>query len=461
MNKRIIFLASFFFLVIAVNSYSAAIEKLTLKEAINYTLTANPSIKQSKNSLLTSKSQLLIASQTTASIIGADTSLESRNTADNSSRTKAFGSWQYSGFGGTIGSLDLTPFTTGDTNAGFSLQFRQPFVQGRGRLSDKGSRLLDAKSQLQIQQNQTFLSGQDAIISVVESYFNAVLAREQIKVQERSLATSQQQAFDARRRSDEGLIAEIEVSRAEIRVAQAKDNLNRAAQQAKGALDRLLLDIGEGMGQNPELVDAIPDTIPVLPDQDTALGIALKNRKSLANYDIQLSNKKRSLDLASDQLRPSIDAFANYFSSAQQNSVSRIFDNQDLTVGLEYSITLDKKIIKEQRNTTARDLDLLTQLRSYEVDKINNDIRNAYRSLDSAKISLNILDQNLKTAQDNLKMAQRMVEEGLSSNREVLDAQDSLSSVENGILNARVGYYLAALNVKNAIGEDLLVTVFK
>jgi outer membrane protein TolC len=108
-----------------------------------------------------------------------------------------------------------------------------------------------------------------------------------------------------------------------------------------------------------------------------------------------------------------------------------------------------------------RELNLLTQLRSYEVDKINNEIRNAYRSLDSAKISLEILDQNLMTAQDSLARAQRMVAEGLSSNREVLDAQDSLSSVENGILNARVNYYLAALNIKNAIGEDLLETVFK
>ena len=448
-------------MILTLNANSATLEKLSLKQAIDYTLTANPQIKESKNSLLSSQSRLLIASHQMSSSAGADSTLRD-NAFTNSTQARAFGRWEYFNFGGTTASIDLTPFADGNSNTGVNFQLRKPFGRGSGYLSDRGYSLLNAQSNLSVQQNQTFLSRQGAVLAVVRSYFNAVLAREQISVQEKALATTKQQAIDAKKRSDAGLIAEIEVSRAEIQVAQSEEALNQRVQSAKAALDNLLLNIGEGMGQTPELVDSIPEVeaAPVVPEQDAALKVAMVNRKQLINYDIQLSDQQRSLEIVSDQLKPSIDAIANFNTSGRQNNNQNIFDNKDLTVGLQYSIPLDKKIIQEQRKMSERELELLTQLRSFEVDQVNNDVRNAYRSLDSAKASLNILGQNLQTAKNNLSMAQRMVEEGLSSNREVLDAQESLRSVESGILSARVNYYLAALNVKDAMGEDLIETVF-
>jgi outer membrane protein TolC len=48
-----------------------------------------------------------------------------------------------------------------------------------------------------------------------------------------------------------------------------------------------------------------------------------------------------------------------------------------------------------------------------------------------------------------------MVEEGIDDNRIVLDAQDSLTQVESGLLSARVDLYLANINLRYAMGQDL------
>ncbi len=89
------------------------------------------------------------------------------------------------------------------------------------------------------------------------------------------------------------------------------------------------------------------------------------------------------------------------------------------------------------------------------MELIAQQVRNAYRQVEASKNSLDIYSQNLDVAQKNLSYAERMVEEGESDNRNVLDAQDALTQVETGILSAKTNLYLAHIDLKYAMGEDL------
>ena len=128
---------------------------------------------------------------------------------------------------------------------------------------------------------------------------------------------------------------------------------------------------------------------------------------------------------------------------------------------MEFTFPLDKRIGLESRDTASRELDLLKELRDYRADQVVEEVRRAYRSLQSAEASLNIYSQNLEAAQTQLHLAQRMVEEGEGSNREVLDAQNALTRVESGVLSARADLYLAGLDLLYAMGEDLTTVVMK
>ena len=126
-----------------------------------------------------------------------------------------------------------------------------------------------------------------------------------------------------------------------------------------------------------------------------------------------------------------------------------------LSAGLEYTFPLDKRIDRENRDSAARQLELLGRLKAYRMESIAEQVRRAHRDVQTAKTSVDILSQNVQVARDNLKLAQRMVEEGLDDNRNVLEAQDSLTKVESGLLSARAELYLSSINLKLAMGEDL------
>jgi outer membrane protein TolC len=314
-----------------------------------------------------------------------------------------------------------------------------------------------ARSDATIQEKQLYLTRQTTVLGVVEAYYQAVLAREQVKVQEHALTIAEESADAARKRADAGLIRGLDVSRAELQVARTHDQLNLQQQAASAAMDRLMSAIGAGIGEEPELIDGVPEPPTDLPGLAEAVKIALSNRTEFAIYDEQLSSQARRVEIVKDQFRPKLDVVAG-FSSSNNNSgiISRsLIDMGNLTAGLEYRIPLDKRISVENQKVATRDLDILSKLRTYQMEEVTQQIRDAYRRLETSKTTLGILSSNVKVAEDNLKLAQRMVDEGIDDNLVVLDAQDSLTQVESGLLSAKIDLYLAAINLKYAMGQDL------
>ena len=122
-----------------------------------------------------------------------------------------------------------------------------------------------------------------------------------------------------------------------------------------------------------------------------------------------------------------------------------------------YRLPLDRRANLEQHDIAKRQLEALRKLRDYQTESIAQEVGNAYRSVQSQKTSLDIYTKNLEVAQLNLKYAKLMLESG-STNRDVLEAQQALTQTEASILSAKTELYLATLNLKNAMGEDLITT---
>jgi outer membrane protein TolC len=131
------------------------------------------------------------------------------------------------------------------------------------------------------------------------------------------------------------------------------------------------------------------------------------------------------------------------------------------TTGIEYSIPLDQRITHEKRLTANRQLDLLGTQRDFEMEQITEQVRSAYRRVESARASLEILAQNKVSAENNLRIANRMMEVGRGSSRDVLDAQLSVTEVDSSILSAKTDFFLATIDLKRTMGEDITTMEFK
>jgi len=433
--------------------------KLTLAEALSTALGTNARLKEAETSYLSALSNSKIANLKSSVDFGSEASLD-RTGANSDISNLVFGNLSYQGLLGTEAKLDLSPFAFGTKRGSVALSLKRPLMRGRGVLSEKFDRVASAKSATTVQDKRLYLSKQDTVLGVTSAYYRAVQAREQVKVQENAVQIAEKVHDSAKRRADAGYAAGIEATRAEIRVAQTRNQLNLERQAAKGAVESLMLAIGAGVGETPELVDSVPEQLPDIPSLEDALKTALANRPELAIADEQIADQERLLAIAKDQLRPSVDLVAG-FNSAYPNEglISRsILDIGVFAAGLQYKVPLDRRAVREEHEIAARELETLKKLRTYQLESIAEEVGRAYRAYHSQKTSLGIFTSNLAVAQENLVLANRMMDEANGTNRDVLDAQEALTQTEGSILSARTELYLAVLNIKNAMAEDLNTT---
>ncbi len=123
--------------------------------------------------------------------------------------------------------------------------------------------------------------------------------------------------------------------------------------------------------------------------------------------------------------------------------------------GLEYSLPLGAVSRRERKETSRRSLEQLKVEEAYLRERITNEVLSAVRRLEAVAATLDIYSANLKVAQDNLELARRMVEEGLVTNRDILEAQVALTQTRSSLLSAEIDYFLAQIALERAVGRDL------
>ena len=436
--------------------------KLSVADAVGIALGLNPDLMQAEEARRASLSKLRIAGYNTSLNFGSSAGLD-RASGNTDLSLLVSSQLSYESPFGTKASLEISPLGIGNKQGGLGLLLTHPLRRGSGILSSKGLALRSAQSDVTVQSRQLFLSRQATVQGVIEAYYHAVLAREEVKVQEQAVKFAEEAAEGWRKREKEGMAAGIDVSRSEIQVSQTRNSLNSQQRSARNALDNLMIAIGGGVGETPELTDSVPQTDIATPSLADAVNTALANRAELTIYDEGLGEQARQFAQAKDQLRPQLDLVAGFNGSRDSEGFigGSIFNQGFLTTGIQYSMPLDRRIIRENRDTAARQLDVLRNLRLFQMDQIAEQVRSAYRRVDSARASLQILAQNKTVAVENLRIANRMMEEGEGSSRDVLDAQQAITEVDSNLLSANTDLYLATIDLKRATGEDITQMGFK
>ncbi len=431
--------------------------QLSVAEAVSMALGENIHLKQQESSYKDALSGLRTSRIKTTLGWGTDARVN-RYPSESDASGVVFGDMTYKSLGGTEATVDFTPLGLGTERGAFGVTLRHPLMRGSGELSSRADRLASAVSSVSVQEKQLFLTRQAKVMEVVRSYYQAVLARDQVVVQEAAVATAEESLRAARIRVREGIVAGIERERADLQVQRAREQLNRANQSARDAIDRLMVAIGSGVGHTPELTDSVPDAdLKAVPDVATAIETALEKRGELFTMDRQISDQERRFALASDELRPSLYAVAGYSSSNADVGLvtGSALEFGNLMAGFELRFPTDRRTLSENRDNVKRDLDVLRQLRIYRMEEIAEDVRQAHRAVERAQRSLTILTDSLEISKKELYAANRRVEVGESSNRDVLDAQNSVTDAETGLLSAKLDLYLATLDLEYSMGEDL------
>lgn len=292
-------------------------------------------------------------------------------------------------------------------------------------------------------------------IDIIEQYYALLSQKQQLENTRKNIESQRFAEEQAKALYRLGRGTQLDVFRAEQSLLSAQTALLDAEQALAVALDRFKIDLGLPTDVEFALSDEeFPELIELELDLQAAITAALHNRLDLRTTRDRVEDAERAVRIAKNAILPELDLTASYTAGS---SVERTFrdtsvDDERTFLGLTLEIPLDRL---RERNALRSALISLEQsqrgLREAE-DRIILEVRDALRQLQRQKEQVAIERRNIESLQRSLEKARLENRAGLATNREIVEAQDSLTQAENSLLNRIVAYEVTRLNLLRQLG---------
>jgi outer membrane protein TolC len=301
-----------------------------------------------------------------------------------------------------------------------------------------------------------FKSARDYVIHVAGNFFVQALAAsaraDAARAQEETARTLHQQAIDLK---EGGIIAGIDVLRAEVQLSTQTQRATIAANEFEKAKLQLARVIGLPLGQRFELDPALPD-LPVADISiDAAVSLAYQTRPDYKAAVERVSAAEATRRSIVGDALPSVKVNADYGEIGLSPADARA------TFAVSGAVNVP---IFQGGRTRGRLLQADADIRSRRADaedlkaSIYYEVRAAFLDLDATARQLALAGKTRDLANQQLTQARDRFAAGVASNIEVVQAQDAVATATEQFIGAQYGYDLAkgALVRGTGTSEELL-----
>ncbi len=350
----------------------------------------------------------------------------------------------------------LYPATT--ESWGITLSARQALYEGGGIKAALDVQDLLRESAL-LSLESTVL---DTLLEVRTRYYAALLARDQINVEEQNVQLLEETLANAKVRRDAGDVSDFEVLRAEVLLANAQPALIRRRGAFRVAIEQLRQSMGyqnyrrdsQNLNRIPELTDALVYQ-PIDYNLETGLDTALAQRSELKRLEAITKARQAGIKIANSGKRPSVDLVGTY--GKQRSNFSSAFDDgpEGWTVGVEASWN-----IWDGNKTRGQKLQALSQLEQSRIQQdslrlaIEVQVRQAISALQEADQLAQAAVKVVEQAEEALRMADNRFSTGSISQLDVLEARVALTEARTNALAANYQHLVAKAQYRRAIGVE-------
>lgn len=411
-------------------------DKLDLQTAIRYALDNNFSIRQAKERIREQEG-LIVEVKALALPNASVDSFYTKNANELSSDRGGAG----------------TPSTQ---NWQIALNVRQTLYAGGGvRAALDAQAALRAAALLDLQATINA-----ALFEVRTRFYNVLLAREEIQVQESNVKLLGEQLQIARNRFEAGASSNFEVLRAEVAVANAQPALIRARNGLRTSIDQLRQSLGfdnrrvENLHKIPEFVGTLEFT-PVSFDLEHSLEAAHAHRPELQRLARLEDARNAGVRNARSGYYPDLALVGGYefrksnFSNSLNESLS------GWVVGLQSSWAVFDGRRTSGRVTQARSQFRQAQLLTAESTLgIEVEVRRSLSNLQEAAELANAATKVVAQAEEALRLADARYSAGTITQLDVLESRNALTQSRLNQLQANYSYNVAVAAMRRAIGES-------
>ena len=283
----------------------------------------------------------------------------------------------------------------------------------------------------------------------VNLYLEAVTAASRIEVVAAQQQTATALLTQAQDLKASGLVAGIDVLRADVEVQTLRQRRVAAENDAAKAKLRLARAIGLPPGQAVILADAIPYEPLAAVTLEEALRDAHEHRPDyLASRD-RLSAAESEASAANAELLPSLRVDADY------GTIGQTVSGAHPTYAIGATVRVP---VFEGGKTQARKIEAgaLVRQRRAEYDdlrgRIDLEVREAMLDVTSAAQELEAADATLALATQQLAQARDRFSAGVVGNLEVTEAQEALADAADSRLDVLYRHNLAKASLARAVG---------
>lgn len=369
-------------------------------------------------------------------------------------------------------------FTTVNPSYNSSLQvlLNQPLLRNFGvDVTSRG--ILIARNTLGINHEAFRGAIMDTTVTAEQAYLNLVYARQFVDVVKEALFLARDQARITQIRIDVGASAPLDILQPRVQIATEEQALIAAVASVRDAEDRLraVMHLDPGDWDRP-LIPTTPATYtPLTIDQDQAVAQALQMRPEMREQVLTTANRQIQYIFARNQALPKVDVNASYTSSglggtrldsntglpisstAFSHAVSQVLGNDfpSYTFGVSLGLPILNIGARAAAKQAEYDVSLARELEEQTRQNIVLDVRAAVRAIDTAAKEITASRTAREAAEQNVEAERRRYENGLSTNFQVLQIQQQLSSARASEIQALVAYNSAVVAYHRAIGDLL------
>jgi outer membrane protein TolC len=310
-------------------------------------------------------------------------------------------------------------------------------------------KLAASKSALEASRADREVTRVDVTDQVARAYLASLRADAVLTSARANLDLSQALVDQAQSQKDAGVGTGIEVTRAQVQLANDRQRFTVAENDRRRTILQLLYIMGLELSMPVELTDTLTYQPEVAGALDPLIDQARGSRPELKAQRQRETTARLNVSAVEAERLPSLSAFGDYGGIGQP----RLGLEQTRTVGVSVSIPIfdggRRKARIAEGTTTMRQ----EQIRTRDLEQqVELEVRLAIDSLQSAQQQVETSREGLQLAENELEQARRRYQAGVAVPLEVTDAQARLTRARENQIAALYNYNLARLDLAAARG---------
>jgi len=287
--------------------------------------------------------------------------------------------------------------------------------------------------------------------SVIHAYFNALAARDYIRIARESVETVQAQLRVMKVRFRAGGVLKSDVLSLEVRLAQAREELIRA----RNGYSLALASLANLMGLDPDtdlLLEEdgrVAQELP--PDYGEGLRVAVARRPELEKARLAVIRSRMGIDAARGEYLPRVDARAHYYFDDEGTQFESDRANWTAGVMLDWDLFTGGSTGAAVREAEALLEEMLAADRKAALS-VKLDLRSAYLALEEAEARIQVTRASVAQAEESLRLVRKQYEGGSATVTRYLDAELDRRRTEIRAITARYDREKARADVGRALG---------